>query len=159
MGSAILRGKARTMRSRRWRMRVNERIKDGAVARILMDDVVFRFHGWRKRRERVRGSRRRSDGGEVSVDWWQRVYYSSSCSSWWCYSWSKFHRLSWTISASVHVSLTIFGVRERLLWASPFLPICSSAPPWLWVCFSAKTHLKTTPPNCKTPYYQLYFWT
>ena len=44
-----------------------------------------------------------------------------------------FHRLSWTVAATVHVALAVLGVRVRLLGAPPLLAVSAAAPPRLRV--------------------------
>lgn len=39
----------------------------------------------------------------------------------WCLR--RFHMLSWTVAATIHVPLTVFGVRMSILWAPPLLSI------------------------------------
>lgn len=110
----------------------------GSLLSWIMMRTEFRRYRWKRSWWRV-------DGDVASVEWWNwwRIY----C---WCWRWrwSSFHRLSWTVSASMHVPLTVLWVWVSFFWTPPFFPICSSAPSRFWVCLSAKTHLKTTPPNC-----------
>lgn len=43
----------------------------------------------------------------------------------------SFHRLSWTVAATVHVALAILVASEDVSWTSPLLTIRSPASPWL----------------------------
>ena len=43
----------------------------------------------------------------------------------------SFHRLSWTVAATVHVALAILVAREDVPWTSPLLTIRPPASPWL----------------------------
>ena len=45
----------------------------------------------------------------------------------------SFHMLSWTLTASVHVPLTVLLIRDCFFATPPFLPIRSSTSPWLWI--------------------------
>ena len=45
----------------------------------------------------------------------------------------RFHRLSWTVAAAVHVALAVLGVRGSLLGAPPLLAVRTPAPPGLRV--------------------------
>ena len=140
----------------RGRMWIKEGISSGIMVRMVLRICIRK---WRDRERRVRWCCCCGNGGgcvygKVSVDWWDRWWkvvgggVCCRCCCCCCSSWCNFHRLSWTISASVHVSLTVLGIWVCFLWAPPLLPICSSAPSWLWVYFSAKSHLKTSPANC-----------
>lgn len=60
----------------------------------------------------------------------------------------NFHRLSWTGTPSVQVALTVLMVRRHISGASPFLPICSLAPPWLWICATWQPQLQSTTTHC-----------
>jgi len=57
--------------------------------------------------------------------------YSQWCHRGWCTLW--FHRLSWTIAAAVHVSLTVLRVWVGFLRAPPLFAISPPASSWLWV--------------------------
>lgn len=46
---------------------------------------------------------------------------------------SRFHKLSWTLTASLHVPLTVLFLWNNFLATPPFLPICSSTSPSLWI--------------------------
>ena len=63
---------------------------------------------------------------------------ASSYSQWWHIRWWLshslwFHRLSWTVAATVHVSLTVLGVWVGFLGAPPLFPISPPASSWLRV--------------------------
>lgn len=83
---------------------------------------------------------------------WQVLKAATSSSSKWCHSlwrlWDGlcFHRLSWTVAASVHVPLTIFWVWICILRTSPLLPICSPTPSRLRIQFLP---IKWAPTHCK----------
>lgn len=56
------------------------------------------------------------------------------CDSWRGLSHSLwFHRLSWTVAATVHMALTVLGVWVCFLGAPPFFSISPPTSPWLWV--------------------------
>jgi hypothetical protein len=59
---------------------------------------------------------------------------SQRCHSGWrlCHSW-WFHRLSWTVAATVHVALTVLGVWVCFLRAPPFFSISPPTSSWLRV--------------------------
>lgn len=58
-----------------------------------------------------------------------------------------FHRLSWTVSAAVHVALAVLLTSHHVPWAPPFLTICPPAPSWLRIhgCSSPVTRLEHCP--------------
>jgi len=149
VGSGILRWKIRIWGSRGGWLGIEK----GIERRVLVGlgkGLGVTGHRRGQRRERERGwSYGGVCQGKVSGIGWDclgGVGGGGAC------CWRNFHRLSWTVSASVHVSFTVLGVWICFLWASPFLAICSSAPSWLWVYFSAKSHFKTSPPNCSQSY-------
>lgn len=69
------------------------------------------------------------------VEVWRCSGGSSDKSGWWWWWWHClwFHRLSWTVAATVHVALTVFGVRVCFLRASPFFSIGPPTSSWLRV--------------------------
>lgn len=44
-----------------------------------------------------------------------------------------FHRLSWTVSSTVHMALTVLLAGHHVPRAPPFLAVCPPATPWLWI--------------------------
>lgn len=44
-----------------------------------------------------------------------------------------FHRLSWTVSATVHMAFAVLLSGHHVPRAPPFLAVGPPAPPWLWV--------------------------
>jgi len=94
--------------------------------------------------------------------WTYLVYYAASVERAGTSTWQRasrclfgglfrlvFHRLSWTMTISVDVPLTVLVISHCLLGASPFLAICSTASSrfWIRVCIGVPL-IKRCPAHC-----------
>ena len=60
-----------------------------------------------------------------------------------------FHRLSWTMAASVHMPFTVLLVSNCVSWAPPFLPVGPTAPSRFRITVIWKPHIESSPPHYK----------